>query len=255
MLRTSSGPFRSVPRESSTSWRSRSWSTRAGAKAGGSCAPCSATWLHHHHHPDRWPGTRAPLATPPRRDRTRPGVGRTQFGTVRSGDPWRIHRCSVAAGNRTGTESPADAAAWFPYPGPSARETARRREFVGTVGRTLMPASTHTPDERYAMLCAAFVSHPDVTQPSDTAGPRKSFGSAALRTHTRIFAMLVRGNLVVKLPAPRVDALIAAGAGERYEPGPGRRMKEWVSLEPASTDDTWLRLATEALDFVGSTSA
>jgi hypothetical protein len=64
--------------------------------------------------------------------------------------------------------------------------------------------------------------------------------------------MLVRGRLVLKLPAPRVDALIASGAGQRYEPGPGRPMKEWVSLEPASADDSWLPLAREALDFVGS---
>jgi TfoX/Sxy family transcriptional regulator of competence genes len=108
---------------------------------------------------------------------------------------------------------------------------------------------TATPEEHYAAICAAFLSHPDVTQPSDTVGSRKTFGSATLRIHNRIFAMLVRGKLVVKLPARRVDALIATGAGQRYEPGPGRLMKEWVSLDPSSAD-TWLPLAREAMEFV-----
>jgi hypothetical protein len=62
--------------------------------------------------------------------------------------------------------------------------------------------------------------------------------------------MLVRGNLVVKLPPARVDELIASGAGERYEPQRNRQMKEWVALT-AAADDMWLPLAREALQFVG----
>jgi hypothetical protein len=115
------------------------------------------------------------------------------------------------------------------------------------------PRVTHptpTPEERYASICEAFLGNPDVSQPSDTAGSKKAFGSSTLRIHTRIFAMLVRGRLVVKLPALRVDALIASGAGQRYSPRPGRFMKEWVSLDPISADDTWLALAREALEFV-----
>jgi hypothetical protein len=107
-----------------------------------------------------------------------------------------------------------------------------------------------TAEERYASICEAFLDNPDVTQPSDTAGSTKGFGSSTLRIHTRIFAMLVRGRLVVKLPARRVDALIASGAGQRYAPRPSRFMKEWVSLDPASADETWLPLAREALEFV-----
>jgi hypothetical protein len=63
--------------------------------------------------------------------------------------------------------------------------------------------------------------------------------------------MLVRGRLVVKLPRERIDGLIAAGEGERFDPGRGRLMKEWISLGPAA-DPRWLLLAKEALEFVGS---
>lgn len=105
-----------------------------------------------------------------------------------------------------------------------------------------------SPEERYAAICQAFLNHPEVTQPAE----KKNFGSATLRVQNKIFAMLVRGNLVVKLPANRVDALIASGAGVRYEPGPGRPMKEWLSVPPPSANDnaTWLSLANEAYAFV-----
>jgi hypothetical protein len=61
--------------------------------------------------------------------------------------------------------------------------------------------------------------------------------------------MLVKGKLVVKLPKARVDALIAAGDGERFDPGHGRLMKEWVAVEPTS-EEGWLDLAREAMEFV-----
>jgi len=59
----------------------------------------------------------------------------------------------------------------------------------------------------------------------------------------------VAGNFVVKLPKQRVDALATAGVGQRFDPGHGRLMKEWLSVEAASKVD-WLPLATEALRFV-----
>jgi hypothetical protein len=57
--------------------------------------------------------------------------------------------------------------------------------------------------------------------------------------------------LVVKLPKARVDALVAAGEGRRFDPGHGRLMKEWLSLEPVSELE-WLPLAREAMAFVAS---
>jgi TfoX/Sxy family transcriptional regulator of competence genes len=103
-----------------------------------------------------------------------------------------------------------------------------------------------SPEERYAAICAGFENEPGVTRPSRA---RKTFGSATLKLHDRIFAMLVRGNLVVKLPAHRVDAMIASGEGHRYEPGPGRLMKEWLSVEPTVAQSTWLALAHEAYEY------
>ncbi len=107
-----------------------------------------------------------------------------------------------------------------------------------------------TPEERYAALVDALVSTSDARQGSDIDPTRKGFGSSGqLRIGGKIFAMLVRGRLVVKLPRQRVDGLIAAGEGEPFDPGRGRLMKEWLSLSPASEVD-WLSLAEEALDFV-----
>ena len=66
-----------------------------------------------------------------------------------------------------------------------------------------------------------------------------------------LFAMLVADRLVVKLPRQRVDALIAAGKGERFDPGHGRIMKEWLVVNPTSPEE-WLPLTKEAMAFVAS---
>ena len=64
----------------------------------------------------------------------------------------------------------------------------------------------------------------------------------------KLFAMLVRGSLVVKLPKARVDALVGEGRGTPFDPGHGRRMKEWVTVAPGAAD--WVDLAREACRFV-----
>ena len=107
-----------------------------------------------------------------------------------------------------------------------------------------------TPEERFATVVEELLNQPGVTPPSEG----KAFGSSGLKIHNKIFAMLVRSKLVVKLPRTRVDALIASGDGERYDPRQdGRLMKEWIVLEPTSEED-WLMLAREALEFVASKS-
>src|SRR6266496_1734466 len=102
-----------------------------------------------------------------------------------------------------------------------------------------MPKQSITPEQRYASISKVLLGNSDVTQDSGEARARKSFGSTGMRIKNKIFVMLVRGRLVLKLPAQRVDALIASGEGERFDPGHGRLMKEWLVLNPASKQE-WL---------------
>jgi len=57
-----------------------------------------------------------------------------------------------------------------------------------------------TPEERFATIVEALLSNPDVTPPSDGPQSKKGFGSSGLRINNKIFAMLVKDKLVVKLP-------------------------------------------------------
>jgi hypothetical protein len=100
------------------------------------------------------------------------------------------------------------------------------------------------PQDRYADLVEELAGVPGVDPP----GGGRGFGRTAVRFHNKIFLMFVRGQLVVKLPAARVDELVTGGAGVRFDANKGTPMKEWFSLDPSSDHD-WLRLADEALDF------
>ena len=71
-----------------------------------------------------------------------------------------------------------------------------------------------------------------------------------LRVSGKIFAMLVRGELVVKLPKDRVDELVDVGAARRFDAGKGRPMTEWASV-PVSASRRWKGLVEEARTFVG----
>jgi hypothetical protein len=70
-----------------------------------------------------------------------------------------------------------------------------------------------------------------------------------LRVDGRIFAIFTADSLTLKLPAPRVDQLVAAGKAVRFDGGKGRPMREWVTLA-ADSADQWDALADEALSFV-----
>lgn len=109
-----------------------------------------------------------------------------------------------------------------------------------------------TPEECFAIIVEELLGNPGVTPPLDGSQVKKRFGSSELKVNNKIFAMLVRGRLVVKLPKLRVDMLVASGAGERFDPRhDGRLMKEWITLEQTSAED-WLPLAREAMEFVAA---
>ena len=80
--------------------------------------------------------------------------------------------------------------------------------------------------------------------------PRRTFGSTGLKVNGKLFAMSVKGALVVKLPKDRVDALVASGVGTHFDPGHGRLMKEWVAVQ--GSEDHWVNLAREAREFVSA---
>ena len=107
-----------------------------------------------------------------------------------------------------------------------------------------------TQEERFAKIVSALKRRPNVS----LGASKKGFGSSALCVGGKIFAMISsKGGFVVKLPKDRVDALVAASAGKRFEPARGRVMKEWLVVAPASDTD-WLSVAREALKFVAASS-
>jgi hypothetical protein len=102
------------------------------------------------------------------------------------------------------------------------------------------------PSERFDDVVARYEGVPGVTPPGFSRG----FGRSALRVRGAIFAMVVRGNFVVKLSQASVDALVASGEGVRFDANKGVPMREWFVVDEASTLD-WGVLADEALAFVG----
>jgi YjbR len=110
---------------------------------------------------------------------------------------------------------------------------------------TAAPAPGPGPAERlFRDIGRKLLEEPDVAEGT-------GFGTnPGLRVGTKVFAMLGRGQLVVKLPEARVDELVAAGVAERFDPRrDGRLMKEWVTV-PISERRRWRRLVDEALGFV-----
>ncbi|HZJ55677.1 MAG TPA: TfoX/Sxy family protein [Myxococcaceae bacterium] len=78
----------------------------------------------------------------------------------------------------------------------------------------------------------------------------RMMASFGLRVGGKIFAMLVRGELVVKLPADRVAELVDAGLARQFDPRrDGRLMKEWAVI--AGDEPPWVEIARQAYHFVG----
>ena len=102
---------------------------------------------------------------------------------------------------------------------------------------------SHSAEAAFAELVERYRGRPGVTTGT-------GFGaSPGLRIAGRIFAMLIQGSLVVKLPAARVDELLTSGVGQPFDAGRGRPMREWVTI-PESSLGEWRPLTAEAFAFV-----
>ena len=116
------------------------------------------------------------------------------------------------------------------------------------MARKVRDAASPEATARWEALVAEVLAQGIATY-GNPGGSGRPFGANALKVDGRIFAMLVKDRLVVKLPAARVGELVSNGAGERFDPGHGRIQKEWLSVfgdDPAE----WRALTTEAEAYV-----
>jgi hypothetical protein len=96
----------------------------------------------------------------------------------------------------------------------------------------------------------SFTSIIDLFAADRSVGLGRMFGAEGLKVNGKVFAMLVKGSLVVKLPKQRVDDIVGSTVGVPFDPGHGRPMKEWIVIG-LDRKDRWPALAKEARSFVG----
>jgi len=119
-------------------------------------------------------------------------------------------------------------------------------------GSAAAPADEDDP--RFKRVLAAFAADRKLAPVAEEyaasrmAGGRKNFGARALKVEGKIFAMMSQGRFVVKLPAAKVDTMVAAKQGTYFDPGHGRKMKEWLSVTSAKV--SWTALARLAYAYV-----
>lgn len=100
----------------------------------------------------------------------------------------------------------------------------------------------HVDDELYWDLAPEFLVRDDVDEGT-------IMGFPCLRVRGEFFATSHHrtGDLLIKIPAERVDALIDEGLGESFAPA-GRPFKEWVTIATRD-EDLWRGLLEEAYAF------
>lgn len=129
-----------------------------------------------------------------------------------------------------------------------AKKTTARKATKAAGSRSSVPSRTPAKrtktvevDRRFVPVMNAFASDRSVTS-------GKLMASYGLRVNGKIFAMFSRERFVVKLPKQIVDELVSSRKGERFDPGHGRLMKEWVVVREGKAD--WVELAHQAYQFV-----
>ncbi len=94
---------------------------------------------------------------------------------------------------------------------------------------------------------AAAVQRVLALHPEDEPG--RILHAPGLRTAGKFYGFAQAADLMVKLPASRVQELIASGRGLPCSPRPGRPMREWVRLE-ALDEESCVSYLLEARAFV-----
>ncbi len=119
---------------------------------------------------------------------------------------------------------------------------------AGTKKAAKKPAKTQAAaaiDPSFVPVVEAFARNRQVV-----AGSGWGAGNTVLKVKGKIFAMVIRGELVVKVSKARAAELVDDGTGGYFDPRrDGRLMKEWVVVAPGRAD--WISLAKEAHRFVG----
>ena len=101
---------------------------------------------------------------------------------------------------------------------------------------------TQPPD--FDDMIRAFEDDPSVG-PSD----RRGFARASLMKNGKMFVSVRGDRMLLKLPADRVEAIIASAQGEPFDANRGKPLKEWVVVTDVTGLD-WIALAREAARFV-----
>jgi len=104
-----------------------------------------------------------------------------------------------------------------------------------------LKTTSDSVDSRFARVIEAFGRDGRVSQ-------TKMFGSVGLKVNGKVFAIFYKGKFVAKLPGKRVDAIVASGKGDYFDPGHGRPSKEWLAVSGESPP--WTGLAKEVYRFV-----
>ena len=113
-----------------------------------------------------------------------------------------------------------------------------------------MATSTQKPGDAHFPAVFADVARQLLTDFSgDEQG--RMLRSPGLKTGGKFYGFATADDLVVKLPAARVDELIDTGQGAPCSPRPGRPMKEWVRI-PAPGPASCRAFLLEARTFVAA---
>ena len=106
-------------------------------------------------------------------------------------------------------------------------------------GMAVSNTDVHARETLFWQLAQQLLAEPGVTRST-------MMGYPCLRVNGAFFACVERasGHLIVKLPAQRVSALVAAGQALPFAPN-GRTFREWAAF-PVADPAEWRALLAEA---------